>query len=256
MMKNRFLAALMGIFSLTFAQNTYKIEAKPEFSFTEVKPFDNVKDILTFDDVSGFRFDPVRNKSVVELRFTIPNIKQYEFVFVERGDTIKGFTSCLIINLSQENINNETFVKIDKYPLPYAERTNYRIRAVTKDGIIRYYPYIIELREGDLESREQEKIANEKKMAAQKQKDATLLKEWENNKATATDESWRNVKPEVVSGGRLVDGNADSANSTIVDNKTDMEKKLDKVKQIEKELTTKLDELKKLMESIVAQQKQ
>ena len=91
----------------------------------QTKTSENVKDLLSADDINGFSFNPVRNKAVVELIFKVPNISKYEVIIVEHGDSAHGFTPCLTINLKEEKNLSESFTKIDKYPLPYTVRTFY-----------------------------------------------------------------------------------------------------------------------------------
>jgi hypothetical protein len=72
----------------------------------------------------------------------------------------------------------------------------------------------------------------------------------ENSKNSPADDSWRNAKPVVVSGGKTVD----TQNTTTEEEskeETDQEKidrKLARIKEIEEEMKAKLEELKKLME--------
>ncbi len=234
------------------AQNTYTISGKNEYTFTETTTALKVNEILSADDIQGFSFDPVRNKAIVELHFRVPNISKYELIIVEHGDSVRGFTPCLTINVKEEKLLGETFIKIDKYPLPYITRTYYRAKSVTSDGIIRYFPFVLELHDGDKESIERHRLEIAKQALENKKKEEDLLKIWEENKNKPVDESWRNVKPEIVSGNAVkYNSNAVTVEwdeNKVKEEKQKIKKKLERVKEIEDELKQKLEELKSLLE--------
>jgi|JI6StandDraft_1071083.scaffolds.fasta_scaffold91793_2 hypothetical protein len=250
MLKQFFISLLILFPPLLNAQKSYSVNGKKDYSFSETKTSENVKDLLSADDINGFSFNPVRNKAVVELIFKVPNISKYEVIIVEHGDSAHGFTPCLTINLKEEKNLSESFTKIDKYPLPYTVRTFYRVKSLTADGIIRYFPYIMELHNGDKESLEKLKLEQEKQAREMKEKDDALLKTLENSKNGPSDDSWRNAKPVVVSGGKTVDTPTTTTDEEPKE-ETDQEKidrKLARIKAIEEEMKEKLEELKKLME--------
>jgi hypothetical protein len=71
-----------------------------------------------------------------------------------------------------------------------------------------------------------------------------------NSKNGPSDDSWRNAKPVVVSGGKTVDTPTTTTEEEPKE-ETDQEKidrKLARIKAIEEEMKEKLEELKKLME--------
>ena len=171
MLKQFFISLLILFTPLLNAQKSYSVNGKKDYSFSETKTSENVKDLLSADDINGFSFNPVRNKAVVELIFKVPNISKYEVIIVEHGDSAHGFTPCLTINLKEEKNLSESFTKIDKYPLPYTVRTFYRVKSLTADGIIRYFPYIMELHNGDKESLEKLKLEQERQAKESKAKD-------------------------------------------------------------------------------------
>jgi hypothetical protein len=240
------------IFLVAKGQNTYSVVGKKDYTFSETTTLEKVYEILSADDIKGFSFDPVRNKSVVELHFKVPNLSKYEMIIVEHGDSVRGFTPCLTINVKEEKVLKDSFMKIDKYPLPYTTRTYYRAMSVTSDGIIRYFPYVLELHDGDKVSMEKSRLELERQTLETKLKEEQLLKEWEQNKNKPVDESWRNLKPEIVSG--YAPSNASNNDdvewdeSKVKEEKLKIERKLEKVKLIEDELKQKLEELKSLLE--------
>ncbi len=252
MLKQFFITFLVVFTSLLNAQNSYSVNGKKEYTFSETTTAVNVKEILSADDIQGFSFDPVRNKAIVELHFRVPNITKYELIIVEHGDSARGFTPCLTINIKEEKAIGESFMKIDKYPLPYITRTFYRAKSVTSDGIIRYFPYVLELHDGDKESIEKHRLELEKQAQENKKREDELLKIWEENKNKTVDESWRNVKPEIVS-GNSANYNPNTVTvewdeNKVKEEKQKIEKKLERVKEIEAELKQKLEELKSLLE--------
>lgn len=240
-------------FVATQAQNSYSVSGKKDYSFSETTTSEKVIETLSTDDIKGFRCDPVRNKAIVELHFIVPNIGKYEMIIVEHGDSVRGFTPCLTINIKEEKALGENFVKIDKYPLPYSTRTYYRAKSVTSDGIIRYFPYVLELHDGDKESMEKSRLEMERQANETKLKEEELLKAWELNKNKPVDESWRNLKPEIVSGtsatSNIASPEVEWDENKVKEEKLKIEKKLEKVKEIEDELKQKLEELKNLLEN-------
>jgi hypothetical protein len=252
MLKQFFLFfSLLLILGLN-AQTSYSVNGKKDYSFSETTTAEKVNEILSADDIQGFSFDPVRNKSIVELHFRVPNVSKYELIIVEHGDSARGFTPCLTINIKEDKVLGESFMKIDKYPLPYITRTFYRAKSVTSDGIIRYFPYVLELHDGDKESIEKHRLEVEKQAQENKKREEELLKVWEENKNKPVDESWRNLKPEIVSGNSAnYNSNTEVVEwdeNKVKEEKQKIEKKLEKVKEIEAELKLKLEELKNIME--------
>lgn len=243
---------LCFIATSSFGQIKKTTQTKVGYSFKETKTFNNKPELLSVDEINGFHFDPVRNKAVVEFRFIIPSIQKYNTIYIEHGDTVHGFSSCMTIDLKEEKISTDTFTKIFLYPTAYSMIKIYRVKCITQDGTIRFYPFFRELHEGDIEKRTLANKAEEERIKHLKEQDEARIREWEQNKNSPKDESWRSAKPEIVSGG-LVPGANPSLDKKVEEAKESLQLQLEKLKEMEAEIKAKMEELNKLQQKQVTE---
>lgn len=85
-----------------------------------------------------------RNKTEVVLNLSVKDITQYDHIIVERSaDNPNYFGQCKYITCADEKTTDGKIVKVDRFPFPATKDVFYRLKTVTKDGIVRAYPAVL-----------------------------------------------------------------------------------------------------------------
>ncbi|MFN8287159.1 MAG: hypothetical protein U0V74_10420 [Chitinophagales bacterium] len=85
-----------------------------------------------------------RSKTEVLLNLTVKDITQYDHIIVERSaDNPNYFGQCKYITCADEKTIDGKINKVDRFPFPATKDVFYRIKTVTKDGIVRAYPAVL-----------------------------------------------------------------------------------------------------------------
>ena len=85
-----------------------------------------------------------RNKTEVVLNLSVKDITQYDHIIVERSaDNPNYFGQCKYITCADEKATDGKIVKVDRFPFPATKDVFYRLKTVTKDGIVRAYPAVL-----------------------------------------------------------------------------------------------------------------
>ena len=87
----------------------------------------------------GATLEAVRDHGVVRFYVIVDDIEQYGEIVIERSDELGGYTQCKSIKIQKGKFKNNYFQLDDQYPLSAKTANQYRIKALTDDGIIRIY---------------------------------------------------------------------------------------------------------------------
>lgn len=89
-------------------------------------------------------FDIERKSGEVELYFQSAAFKEYDEILVERCQADNGIYSvCKTIEISQLKIAGDYYKTSDKYPMTAQKDCYYRIKTVSKEGIMKTFPPVL-----------------------------------------------------------------------------------------------------------------
>ena len=87
----------------------------------------------------GATLEAVRDHGVVRFYVIVDDIEQYSDIVIERSDELGDYAQCKTIKIQKGKFKNNYFQLDDQYPLSSKTANQYRIKALTADGIIRIY---------------------------------------------------------------------------------------------------------------------
>ena len=86
-------------------------------------------------------FDIERKSGEVELYFQSAVFSAYDEILVERCGADNGIYSvCKTIEVSQVKITGDYYKTVDKYPMTAQKDCYYRIKTISKEGIMKTFP--------------------------------------------------------------------------------------------------------------------
>ena len=89
----------------------------------------------------GATLEAVRDHGVVRFYILVDDIEQYgEIVIERRGELGHDFALCKTVKVQKGKFKNNYLELVDQYPLPSKTASQYRIKAMTDDGIMRIFP--------------------------------------------------------------------------------------------------------------------
>ena len=88
----------------------------------------------------GATLEAVRDHGVVRFYVIVDDIEQYSEIVIERsGELGDSYSQCKSVKIQKGKFKNNYFQIVDEYPLSAKTSNQYRIKALTDDGIIRIY---------------------------------------------------------------------------------------------------------------------
>lgn len=89
-------------------------------------------------------FDIERKAGEVELFFQSAAFKDYDEILVEKcGEDNGVYSVCKTIEVSQIKINGDYYATSDKYPTTSQKDCYYRIKTISKEGIMKTFPPVL-----------------------------------------------------------------------------------------------------------------
>lgn len=89
-------------------------------------------------------FDIERKSGEVELYFQSSAFKDYDEILVERSGADNGsYSVCKTIEVSQVKIAGDYYKTADKYPMTAQKDCYYRIKTISKEGIMKTFPPVL-----------------------------------------------------------------------------------------------------------------
>jgi len=89
-------------------------------------------------------FDIERAQGEIALFFQSDVFGSYDEIIVERSfSDVSGFSACKTIEVSQTKIVDGYYKTSDKYPMAGQKDCYYRIKTVSKEGVIKTFPPVL-----------------------------------------------------------------------------------------------------------------
>jgi hypothetical protein len=89
-------------------------------------------------------FDIERKQGEIALYFQSQVFSSYEEIVVERcGAGSTSYSVCKTIDASKIKTEDGYYMTSDKFPLPAQTDVSYRIRTVSKDGVMKMFPPVL-----------------------------------------------------------------------------------------------------------------
>ena len=130
-MKKLLYFSYISIAVLVSSSSTYATSApveKHEFKSTERE----------------INFDIERAQGEIALFFQSDVFGSYDEIIVERSfSDVSGFSACKTIEVSQTKIVDGYYKTSDKYPMAGQKDCYYRIKTVSKEGVIKTFPPVL-----------------------------------------------------------------------------------------------------------------